>query len=384
MFDILRKKFNNWFGLKEKAEEKRHEEKTKKKKVEKEKIKKVPTEEKLKKRADKVKEETPLEFNVIKQKYEPDVLVIQELEKEKREEIKKEFEKEGFFTRLKNKLTSSELKEEDFNEFFSEFEITLLENNVALEVVDKIRESLSKELIGKNFKKTEAEKKILEALKNSIEKILIEDVDLIKKIKESEKPFVILFFGINGSGKTTSVAKLAFKLKKERISCVLGAADTFRAASIEQLEEHAEKVGVQIIKRNYGADPAAVAYDAIQFAKKEKISVVLIDTAGRMYTKINLIREMEKVVRVAKPNLKIFVGESITGNDATEQAKTFNEAIGIDGIILTKADVDEKAGTILSVSYVTGKPIYFLGVGQEYGDLKEFSKRDIFKNLGLE
>ena len=125
-------------------------------------------------------------------------------------------------------------------------------------------------------------------------------------------------------------------------SVVLAAADTFRAAAIDQLQEHADKLKVNMLKHDYGSDPAAVAFDAIQHAKKHKKKVVLIDTAGRMYTKANLMKEMEKIVKVSKPDLKIFVGESITGNDATEQAKMFNETAGIDGIILTKADVDEK------------------------------------------
>jgi fused signal recognition particle receptor len=207
---------------------------------------------------------------------------------------------------------------------------------------------------------------------------------LIGEIKKSLRPYTVLFFGINGSGKTTSIAKLAHKLKKEGISCVLAAGDTFRAAAIDQLEEHAKKLNVPIIKKDYGSDPAAVAFDAISYAKKNKVQAVLIDTAGRMYTASNLLKEMEKIVRISKPDLKLFVGESITGNDATEQARTFNDSVGIDGLILSKADIDEKAGTILSVSQVTGKPIYFLGMGQSYEDLQTFSKKTVLKNLGLE
>ena len=163
----------------------------------------------------------------------------------------------------------------------------------------------------------------------------------------------------------------------------MAAADTFRAASIEQLKMHGDKVGVEVISSQYGSDPASVVFDAIQHAKKNKIKVVLIDTAGRMYTKENLLKEMEKIVRVSQPDLKIFVGESITGNDAVEQARTFKEAVGIDGIILSKADVDEKAGAILSVSQVTKKPIYFLGTGQDYENLEVFSKKMVLKNLGM-
>jgi fused signal recognition particle receptor len=292
-------------------------------------------------------------------------------------------EESGFFSRLRNRIVLSKLSEEDFDEMFEEFEMSLLENNVALEVVDKIKEGLAKELVGEDVKKGKAQEKIIEALKKSVEDVLLEPDDWIEKIKEKKEPYVILFFGINGSGKTTSLAKLAHKLEKEGLSCVLGAGDTFRAASIEQLEKHAEKLKIPLIKHEYKSDPAAVGFDAVQYAKKNRKKVVLIDTAGRMYTKKDLMREMEKIVRVTKPDLKIFVGESITGNDGVEQAKKFHEAVGIDGIILTKADVDDKAGTILSVSYVTGKPIYFLGMGQMYKDLKEFKKKDILGYLGL-
>ncbi len=298
------------------------------------------------------------------------------------EEVKEE---SNFFSKLAHKITAASLSEDDFNSFFEEFEFSLLENNVALEVVDAIREKLRDELVGKQFTQREAGEKILEALKGAIEGVLIEGDDLVAQIRASGKsPFVILFFGINGAGKTTSIAKVAHKLKSEGLRVVLAAGDTFRAASIEQLQTHGERLGVPVIAQQYQSDPAAVAFDAISYAKKHSIDVVLIDTAGRMYTASNLMREMEKIVRVAQPDLKLFVGESITGNDATEQARMFHQTAGIDGIVLSKADVDEKAGTILSVGFVTGKPIYYLGVGQEYGDLERFTKKRVLENLGLE
>jgi fused signal recognition particle receptor len=194
---------------------------------------------------------------------------------------------------------------------------------------------------------------------------------------------VILLAGINGSGKTTTIAKIANYLIEHGLSVCLAAADTFRAASIEQLQEHANKLKLQLIKKEYGSDPAAVGFDAINYAKKHKIDIVLIDTAGRMQNRDSLMKEMEKIVRVNKPDMKIFIGESITGNDAIEQAKAFNETIDLTGIILSKADVDEKGGTAISVSFVTKKPIYFLGVGQEYNDLEEFSKDKLIEKLGL-
>jgi len=393
MFDSLKKKIGSWFkkeeGLKEFGEEGVVKEK-KKQKVSK----------KIKIRKKEVDEEKPEELKKAlekKKKAEEEKRRKEEEEKRKEEEEKPEEDRaveelaeeeggDGFFSKLARKITTSKLEEEDFDEFFDEFEMVLLENNVALEVVDKIRDGLKNSLVGKQFKKSEVKEQILNSLKRAIGTVLVEGEDILEKIKnrKSDEPYVILFFGINGSGKTTTVAKLAWKIKREGFSVVLAAADTFRAASIEQLQKHGENLNVEVIKSEYGADPASVAFDAIQHAKKHKKDVVLIDTAGRMYTKSNLMREMEKIARVAKPDLKIFVGESITGNDATEQAKMFDETAGIDGIILSKADVDEKSGTILSVGYVTGKPIFYLGTGQEYKDLERFSKENVLKGLGLE
>ncbi|PXY71241.1 signal recognition particle-docking protein FtsY [Candidatus Parvarchaeota archaeon] len=302
-------------------------------------------------------------------------------EKKKKE---KNVEKKGIFERISSKIKTTTLTQEKFDEIFDNLELILLENNVALSVVDKIKENLIEDLVGIPVKKGEIEKILNESLKDSISGVLKEPPNLIEEIKKKEGTYVIIIFGINGAGKTTSIAKLAHKLKKEKISCVLGAGDTFRAASIEQLEIHGEKLKIPVIKQDYNSDPAAVAFDTRKFAEKNKIKCAIIDTAGRMYTKENLIKQMAKIIRISQPDLKIFVGESITGNDATEQAKTFDESIGIDGIILTKADVDEKAGTILSVSHVTGKPIYFLGTGQNYQDLEDFKKEDILKKLDLD
>jgi fused signal recognition particle receptor len=449
MFDNLKKKIGGWFGKKDKeiaeAEEnkkedkKEEEDKKEKKKTEpKKKVKEKKQEKKEKKKLDEdarevIKEiedeiESETKEEEAEKKEEEEILedVREELKEErekeeskekkileevsekigevdgkKLEELVEEEEKEtsskelreeldedkekGFFFKIKKKLMMSVMKQEEFDEIFEDFEMTLLENNVALDVVDQIKKRLGEDLVNLEIKKKDIEKTIFESLKGAIDEVLKEpEKDLEKEIEKSLEPYVILFFGINGSGKTTSVAKLAYKLNDKGISCVMAAGDTFRAASIEQLETHAKKVGVPIIKGEYGGDPASVGFEAIKYAKSHKIKVVLIDTAGRMYTKKNLMKEMEKIVKVTKPKLKLFVGESITGNDATEQAKMFNETAGIDGIILTKADVDEKAGAILSVSQVSGKPIYFLGTGQEYKDLEEFKKDKVLSGLGLD
>ncbi len=390
MFESLKKKISGWFGKKEKIEEQKPKKESKKiKSSKKPKEKKLTIKEEVHEKVEQVEKEIEIEEQKEQIKEEKTEKQIKQKET-KKEEIKEKIEeepKQGFFAKLFKKIAPSgtiALEQTHVDEIFQEIEITLLENNVALEVVDKIRANLSKDLVGIEVKKDKIESTILESLKNSILSVLIEPPNLIDQIKHSLSPYVILFFGINGSGKTTSIAKLAHKLKENNLSCVLAAADTFRAASIEQLQTHGKKLNVPVIASSYGSDPASVAFDAIKYAEKNKIKAVLIDTAGRMYTKANLLKEMEKIIRVSKPNLKIFVGESITGNDATEQAKTFNESAGIDGIILSKADIDEKAGTILSVSYVTNKPIYFLGTGQEYKDLTPFTKSTVLKNIGLE
>jgi fused signal recognition particle receptor len=261
--------------------------------------------------------------------------------------------------------------------------MALLENNVAFEVIEKIKEDLSKSLVDKPLPRTQVEEVIIETLKKSIKEILeVKNINFLEKVR-SKKPFVICFVGINGSGKTTTISKVARLLQKNNLSCVMAASDTFRAAAIDQLQHHADKLKIKLIKQDYGADPAAVAFDAIRHAETKNIDVVLVDTAGRMHSNSNLIDEMKKIIRVAKPDLKIFVGESITGNDCIEQAKEFNDAVNIDGIVLSKADVDEKGGAALSVSYVTKKPIIFIGTGQEYDDLREFSSSIILENLGL-
>jgi len=419
MFDNLKKKIFGFFKKKEEPKEKeenkkksvgkpkekekkdRREVKIGKKKSEKITIKKEieqkqiidhNLEENLKEKSEKIEEEVPVKFETSQLAYEPDLETIKEGRKEVELELTKEKEEKSpfsFFSKLKQKLTHSTLSQEDFEEIFQDLEITLLENNVALSVIDSIKSSLSSDLVNTKIERSKIDETILESLKSSILSVLKEPPNLISLIKEYRKqnpksPFVILLVGINGSGKTTSIAKLAHYLKKHNISVVLGAGDTFRAASIEQLEEHANKLNVPIVKKPYDSDPASVAFDTIAYAKSNNIQVALIDTAGRMYTKTNLIKEMEKIVKVSKPNLKLFVGESITGNDATEQAKAFNDSIDIDGIILSKADVDEKAGTILSVSHVTNKPIFFLGTGQSYDDLEPFTKKTVLKNIGLE
>jgi fused signal recognition particle receptor len=312
-------------------------------------------------------------------------LEAERIEKEaKLEEL--EERKRGIFSKIKEKIVTKKISYNQFEDIFYDLELILLQNNVAVEVIDKIKSDLKNQIVEKPIRRNKIEETIKRSLKSSITDLFdVEDIDVVRMIKRKiEKPFVIAFLGVNGSGKTTTISKIADLLKRNNISCVLAASDTFRAASIEQLQKHADNLGLKLIKHDYGSDPAAVAFDAIAHAKAKNIDAVLIDTAGRMHSNANLMEEMKKIVNVAKPDLKIFVGEAITGNDCTEQAKIFNEAVGIDGIILAKADIDEKGGAAISVSYVTKKPIIYLGVGQNYADLKPFNPSVVVEGLGLD
>ena len=305
-----------------------------------------------------------------------EIQLLDFVEKNKIEEVVRLIDKSGKIT------------EKEFEIYSEELEMLLLENNVALEVAEKIIRELKQEIIGKELLKKEIEEEIKDSFKEILRKILIDPFDLIEKIKEkkeeqAKEPYVILFCGINGTGKTTTIAKIANYLKEKKLSCVLAAGDTFRAASIEQLKTHGEKLGVKVIASEYNADPASVGFDAIQYAKKNFIDVVLIDTAGRIHTDKNLMSQIEKISKVCKPDTKIFIGEAIAGNDILEQVKTFDWAINLDGIILTKADTDEKGGTALSVGYITKKPILYLGTGQEYNKIKVFDKEKFVRELGL-
>jgi fused signal recognition particle receptor len=279
---------------------------------------------------------------------------------------------------LVNKVTTTELKSENLRPILSEFKISLAENDVALPVAERICDEMEKRLDGVQVKRLEDRKGIVEKnLREVLLEIMLTNnrIDLLKAVEEKRKksePFVITFVGINGTGKTTTIAKVARFLNKKGFSVVLGCSDTYRAGSIEQLEEHSKRLGIRMVKHKYGADPAAVAYDTIEHAKAHAINVVLIDTAGRMQTNQNLMNELAKVKRVVNPDLTILTVDSLTGNDAVMQAEEFHKSVGVDATILTKVDADIKGGSALSVTYVTKKPILFIGVGQRYDDLEEF------------
>lgn len=283
------------------------------------------------------------------------------------------------FKGLVNKVTTTELKAENLTPILSDFKMNLVENDVAFPVADKICDDLVKRLDRVQVKRLDDRKKVVdENLRQVLLEVMLTNkrIDLLAKVNEKrskKEPLTLMFVGINGTGKTTTIAKIAKFFQDKNHSVVLASADTYRAGSIEQLEEHGKRLGIRVIKSTYGGDPAAVAYDTVNHAKAHGINVVLIDTAGRMQTNQNLMNELIKVKRVVKPDLVIFTVDSLIGNDAVMQAEEFNKAVGIDATILTKVDADVKGGSALSVTYVTQKPIIFIGVGQTYKDLELFN-----------
>jgi fused signal recognition particle receptor len=273
--------------------------------------------------------------------------------------------------------THKTISDKDIDNILFELELALLEGDVALEVAEQIVNSVKEDLVGRKIRRrNDVAEFTREALKKAISEILVVEgpdiKSMVQNARKTGEPLKIMFVGVNGTGKTTTIGKIADHYVKEGYTPVIAASDTFRAGAIEQISHHAEKVGVKIIRHQKGADPAAVAYDAVEHARAQKKELVLIDTAGRMQTNVNLMDEMKKIQRVVKPELVIFVGDALTGNDAVEQARKFDEAVGVDGIILTKADADAKGGSALSIGHVINKSIMFLGIGQSYGDLIEF------------
>jgi fused signal recognition particle receptor len=275
------------------------------------------------------------------------------------------------------------IKDDELESVLDELEIILFEADVAFSVAEEIKDGVRENLTGKKYSRQYSLDEIVEmAVRDAVHKVLkVNEFDFDAWMKERTRPAVIMFVGINGTGKTTAIAKVANRLQKQDMTVVLAACDTFRAGAIEQLTIHADRLGAKIVKHAQDADPAAVAYDAIEHARSKRRDAVLIDTAGRMQTNSNLIEEMKKVARIAKPDLKVFVGDSLAGNDAIEQAKVFDAAIGIDAIILTKIDTDAKGGAALSIAHTIGRPIAFVCDGQEYEDIQKFSAEWMLNRL---
>jgi fused signal recognition particle receptor len=277
-----------------------------------------------------------------------------------------------------NKISNAGFTDKDLEPLLWDLQLQLIGNDVSVAVAEKVCSEMKERLVGTDAPRFGGKADVVKtALTEALASVMNgrDKPDLIKMVEESRKkgePFSIMFVGINGTGKTTTIAKITHMFKKAGYSVVLASGDTYRAGAIEQLEEHGRRLETRVIRHKYGSDAAAVGFDAIEHARAQSIDVVLIDTAGRMQTNRNLMDELEKVKRVVDPKFTIMILDSLIGNDATEQAMTFNKQIGFDAAILTKVDADARGGSSLSVSYLTEKPVLFIGVGQEYDDLQPF------------
>ena len=275
------------------------------------------------------------------------------------------------------------IREKHLENVLWEMELALMESDVAVEALEEMKAIIKKRLVGLRVENRAAITPTIEkALKASLVELLSKTTfDPQTLLEKRDGPLVIAFVGVNGTGKTTTIARITDWLQQNGKSGVMAASDTFRAGAIEQLELHAERLGCKFIKHQAGGDPAAVAFDAVEHAKAKHRDIVMIDTAGRMQTNSNLMDEMKKIKRVAKPDLIMFVGDSLAGNDAIDQARKFHEAVGIDAVVLTKLDVDAKGGAALSISSAIGQPIAFVGIGQDYGDIMPFDATWIVERI---
>lgn len=283
-------------------------------------------------------------------------------------------------TKIKSALVGSiRLSDSDIDRFLELMKVSMLQSDVSYDTTEEFLNNMGAQLKGRQVSSNDIEGEVMGMMRNSLLSILKETktFDMVqfvrKRLSEGGRPVKILFLGPNGTGKTTTIAKIAYGFKGMGISSVISASDTFRAAAIEQVEHHANRIGVPIIKSSYGSDPASVAFDAVAYAKAHGIDSVLIDSAGRQETNRSLIDEMRKMVRVSKPDLIIFVGESTAGNVISEQIKEFGRFMNIDGIILTKLDCDAKGGGALSIAHATGRPVLFFGTGEGYDALVPYS-----------
>jgi fused signal recognition particle receptor len=290
----------------------------------------------------------------------------------------------SFVDKLKVFVIERELiiSEKDISEALSDLEMTLLESDVALPVCDAIIARLKKCLVGKHRKIGESvDALVAGALKSALRDVLGKGFSLTDFIRPRDRPVKILFTGVNGTGKTTTVAKIGSYLKKEGFTVVIGAGDTYRAGAIEQIGVHADRIGIKIIQHQEGADPSAVLFDTVQYAVSHKIDVVLADTAGRFHTKSNLMNQLDKIRRVMKPDLIVYVDEAVAGNDAIVRAAEFDRTVGADAVVLTKADMDSRGGAAISIAHTIGKPLMFLGTGQGYEDIMPFDPAKVVDDL---
>ncbi|UTF54359.1 signal recognition particle-docking protein FtsY [Natronosalvus rutilus] len=275
------------------------------------------------------------------------------------------------------------IEEDDLEGPLQELELALLSSDVEMGVVDEIVDNIREELVGETRTFTTSTGAVVEeALKDAIYDVIsVGQFDFDERIAIEDKPVVIVFTGVNGVGKTTSIAKLDRYFEERGYSTVMANGDTYRAGANEQIAEHARARDTKLIAHDQGGDPAAVLYDAVEYAEANDVDVVLGDTAGRLHTNEGLMDQLEKIGRVVGPDMTLFVDEAVAGQDAVNRAREFNAAAEIDGTILTKADADSNGGAAISVAHVTGKPILFLGVGQGYEDLERFDPDEMVERL---
>jgi len=292
--------------------------------------------------------------------------------------------KPSFVEKVKILIKDRELivSEKDVADALDELEVVLLESDVALPATESIIAHVRKGLVGKHRKIGESvDNLVVSALKTALLEVLGSGFDLVGYIRSHQKPVKILFTGVNGTGKTTTVAKIGSYLKKQGLTVVIGAGDTYRAGAIEQISVHAERLGIKVIQHQEGADPSAVLFDTVQYAQSHKLDVVLADTAGRFHNKANLMSQLEKIKRVMKPDLVVYVDEAVAGNDAVTRAFEFDKTVGADAVVLTKADMDSRGGAAISIAHTIGKPLMFLGVGQAYDDIMPFEPARVVDEL---
>ncbi|WP_424016892.1 signal recognition particle-docking protein FtsY [Halorientalis pallida] len=290
----------------------------------------------------------------------------------------------GLMERAKLAATGKEVIEEDDLEGpLEELELALLSSDVEMSVAQEILRGIRENLIGETRSKVKTTGLVVEeALRDAlIDVISVGQFDFEQRIAEADKPVSIIFTGVNGVGKTTTIAKLSQWLDERGYSTVLANGDTYRAGANEQLQQHADALDERLISHEQGSDPAAVIYDAVEYAEANDVDVVLGDTAGRLHTSNDLMDQLEKIDRVIEPDMTIFVDEAVAGQDAVNRAREFDDAAAIDGAVLTKADADPQGGAAISIAQVTGKPILFLGTGQDYDDLEPFDPEVIVDRL---
>jgi fused signal recognition particle receptor len=290
----------------------------------------------------------------------------------------------AFFEKVKVLITEGELVigDQDLEKPIEELEMALLESDVAFSVTEEICSSVRSGLVGKKRKiGTDVNTVVIKALSDALRSALGEAFDLSAYIRDHPRPVKILFIGVNGTGKTTTIAKIGQYLKKNGFSVVIGAGDTFRAGAIEQIDVHAERIGIKVIQHQAGADPSAVLFDTIQYATSHTIDVILADTAGRFHNRVNLMNQLSKIRRVMNPDLIVYVDEAVAGNDAVIRAEEFAKTVGIDAVVLTKVDMDPRGGAALSVAHAVGRPLLFIGTGQGYDDIRPFNPDEIVGEL---